>query len=167
MKGKDQDHPHIREVTIVVAVITVSTTRSPETDTSGKIIQDLCEGAGMQVSHYAVVPDQLMTIRAEFFRAASAANCIILTGGTGLTVDDCTIEAVQPLLDKVLDGFGEIFRTKSYAEIGVAAVLSRAMGGVSSGNAVFCIPGSPEAARLATSEIIIPVARHLISHSGA
>jgi molybdenum cofactor biosynthesis protein B len=165
-EGHAERHPHIRDVSVTVAVVTVSTTRSTGTDESGRIIQDLCEEAGMQVTHYAVVPDLVQPIRQEFFRAAAVANCIIITGGTGLTRDDCTIEAIQPLLEKVIDGFGEVFRARSYAEIGAASVLSRALGGVTGGKAVFCIPGSPGAVRLATKEVIIPVVRHVVSHAG-
>jgi molybdenum cofactor biosynthesis protein B len=165
-EGDAGHHPHIRGVSVTVAVVTVSTTRSVETDESGRIIRQLCEEAGMQVTHYAVVPDRVQPIREEFFRASTVANCIIFTGGTGLTRDDCTIEAIQPLLEKVLDGFGEVFRAKSYAEIGAASVLSRALGGITSGKAVFCIPGSPGAVRLATKEVILPVVRHVVSHAG-
>jgi molybdenum cofactor biosynthesis protein B len=166
-REKQEHHPHVRDVPITIAIITVSTTRSMETDLSGRIIRELCEEASMPIAHYAVVPDRITEIREEFFRAAATADCIICSGGTGLTKDDCTIEAISPLLDRVLNGFGEIFRWRSYGEIGAAAVLSRAIGGISSGKAVFCIPGSPEAARLAVSEIIIPVARHMISHAKA
>ena len=98
-------------------------------------------------------------------RALDRASCIVLNGGTGLTHDDCTIEAVTPLLDKQIDGFGELFRMMSFSEISSAAMLSRAVAGISGGKAIFCIPGSTGAAKLATSALIIPEIRHILTHA--
>jgi molybdenum cofactor biosynthesis protein B len=133
---------HIRGITLTGAVITVSSSRTPETDESGQVIKDLLGEDGMD-----------------------HANCVILTGGTGLTPDDCTIEAVRPFLEKEMEGFGEIFRAKSFQEIGAAAILSRALGGISHGKAVFCLPGSVPAVTLATRELILPAIRHILSHA--
>ena len=158
---------HLKPLTVNGAVITVSSTRTPETDTSGKALIDLLSVAEIEVTHYAVVPDDLARIRSEVSTALSRANCVIVTGGTGLTSDDVTIEAVAPLLEKTIDGFGELFRLKSYEEVGTAAILSRAIAGVVDGRAVFCIPGSTKAVTLAAREIIIPEIRHILTHAGA
>jgi len=161
------DSSHLKPLTVTGAIITVSSTRKPETDTSGKTLIDLLSAAEIEVTHYAVVPDDQERISAEVRVALSHANCVIVTGGTGLTSDDVTIEAVAPLLEKTIDGFGELFRLKSYDEIGTAAILSRAIAGVVGGRVVFCIPGSTKAVTLAAREIIIPEIRHILSHAGA
>ena len=156
---------HLKPVIVTGAVITVSSSRKPETDTSGKTLIDLLSAAGIEVTHYAIVPDDLERIRSEVHAAVSRATCVIVTGGTGLTPDDVTIEAVAPLLEKTIDGFGELFRLKSYEEIGTAAILSRAIAGVVDGRVVFCIPGSTKAVTLAAREIIIPEIRHILTHA--
>ena len=156
---------HVSFIEIKAAVITVSTTRTPETDTSGMTITTILKDAGIPVWHYAIVPDRIETIRAELFRALKTTNCVILNGGTGLTHDDCTIEAVSPLLEKKIDGFGELFRAKSFLEIGTSTMLSRAIAGVSEGKAIFSIPGSTPAVTLATKELIVPEIAHIISHA--
>jgi len=158
---------HLKPLTVTGAVVTVSSSRKPGTDTSGKTLIDLLSAAGIEVTHYNVVPDDLDGIRSEVYVALSRANCIIFTGGTGLTPDDCTIEAVAPLLEKEIPGFGELFRQKSYEEIGTAAILSRAIAGVIGGRAVFCIPGSTKAVTLAARSIIIPEIRHILTHASA
>ena len=156
---------HVRGITVTGAVITVSSSRTPETDGSGQAIKDLLGGDGIEVTYYALVPDRIEHIRTALVLALDHANCVILTGGTGLTPDDCTIEAVRPFLEKEMEGFGEIFRAKSFQEIGVAAILSRALGGISRGKAVFCLPGSVPAVTLATRELILPAIRHILSHA--
>jgi molybdenum cofactor biosynthesis protein B len=156
---------HISSIEIKAAVITVSTTRTPETDTSGMTITTILKDAGIPVQHYAIVPDRIEAIRAELFRALKTTNCVILNGGTGLTHDDCTIEAVSPLLEKRIDGFGELFRAKSFLEIGTSTMLSRAIAGVSEGKAIFSIPGSTPAVTLATKELIVPEIAHILSHA--
>jgi len=156
---------HIRPFEITGAVITVSTTRVPDTDTSGKTITDLMKEKSIPVNHYAVVPDRINAIRDELFLALKKANCIVINGGTGLTHDDCTIEAVAPLLQKKIEGFGEFFRMKSIGQIGTASMLSRAVAGIIDGKAVFCIPGSTPAVTLATTELILPEITHILSHA--
>jgi len=159
---------HLKPLTVTGAVVTVSSSRKPETDTSGKALIDILTVADIEVTHYTVVPDDLERIRFEVYVALSRANCIIFTGGTGLTPDDCTIEAIAPLLEKEIQGFGELFRLKSYEEIGTAAILSRAIAGIIGGRAaVFCIPGSRKAVTLAAREIIIPEIRHILTHASA
>ncbi len=156
---------HIHSLKITGAVITVSSTRTQDTDTSGETIKRLLKGAGIEISHYAIVPDTIEAVRCEVFTALKCANCIILNGGTGLTHDDCTVEAVLPLFDKRIEGFGEFFRMMSFGEIGSAAMLSRAVAGISGGKAIFCIPGSTGAVKLATSGLIIPEIGHILSHA--
>lgn len=158
---------HLKPLTVTGAVVTVSSSRKPETDASGKTLIDLLSAADIEVTHYVVIPDDMERIRSEVYVALSRANCIIFTGGTGLTPDDCTIEAVAPLLEKKIDGFGELFRLKSYEEIGTAAILSRAIAGIVGGRAVFCIPGSTKAVALAAREIIIPEIRHILTHASS
>ena len=158
---------HLKPLTVTGAVITVSSSQKPGTDASGKVLIDLLSADGIEVTHYAVVPDDVARIRAEVSAAIARATCVIVTGGTGLTPDDVTIDAVAPLLAKTIDGFGELFRLKSYEEIGTAAILSRAIAGVIDGRAVFCIPGSTKAVTLAAREIIIPEIRHILTHASS
>jgi molybdenum cofactor biosynthesis protein B len=120
------DKKHVSAVQIAAAVITVSSTRTQENDTSGRAICEIFQDAGIRVNHYSIVPDHIELIRAEVYNSLKKSNCIIINGGTGLTQDDCTIEAVLPLLEKKIDGFGELFRMKSYQEIGTSSMLSRA-----------------------------------------
>jgi molybdenum cofactor biosynthesis protein B len=159
------NHNHIKPFEITGAVITVSTTRTLESDTSGKTIIRLLEEKRITIRHYAIVPDCIEAIRNEFFIAVKSANCIIINGGTGLTHDDCTIEAISPLLEKRIEGFGEFFRMKSIQQIGTASMLSRAVAGIIGGKAVFCIPGSTPAVTLATADLILPEIAHIISHA--
>jgi molybdenum cofactor biosynthesis protein B len=159
------DQEQVKNGTAFAAIITVSTTRTAEQDLSGPAIRTILDDAGIETVYYAVVPDDIGRIRTAFFAALSLANCIIINGGTGLTHDDRTIEAIEPLLEKRMDGFGELFRWKSYGEIGTAAMLSRALGGTFGGRAIFCIPGSPKAVQLAVRELIIPEITHILSHA--
>lgn len=155
------------------AVITVSTSRyskygdaaSPEEcdDESGKIIVDELKKAGHKVN-YKLLPDDRLMLESTLIDMLEGADIAIVCGGTGLTASDVTIEAVTPMLQKTIPGFGELFRIKSYEQIGTPSLLTRAMAGVIEDKAVFCIPGSPNAARLAVSEIIIPELAHIISH---
>jgi molybdenum cofactor biosynthesis protein B len=156
---------HVRQITITAAVITVSSSRTPETDESGQAIKNLLQEAGIEVTYYALVPDRVEHIRTALVLALDHAGCIILTGGTGLTPDDCTIEAVRPFLEKEMEGFGEIFRWKSFQEIGTAAMLTRALAGISHGKAVFSLPGSVPAVILGTRDLIIPEIGHILSHA--
>jgi molybdenum cofactor biosynthesis protein B len=156
---------HITQLTIIASIITVSSTRTRENDTSGNTISDILKTAGIEIQHYAIVPDNIESIRTEIYYALKNSNCIIINGGTGLTHDDCTIEAVIPLLEKRIDGFGELFRFKSYQEIGTSSMLSRALAGTCHGKVIFCIPGSTPAVTLATKELIVPEIAHILSHA--
>jgi molybdenum cofactor biosynthesis protein B len=159
------DPSHIQNIPIRGAVITVSTSRTEAEDISGKLIRQMLEEAGIPVSYYCVVPDSIPAIQAAAREAYQEANCIVINGGTGLTHDDRTIEAIEPLLEKKMDGFGELFRMKSFEEIGTRALLSRALAGVTGGRAIFAIPGSSGAVRLATRDLIIPEIRHILTHA--
>ncbi len=156
---------HIQTIKISAAIITVSSSRNKENDSSGATISTLLSAAGIPVNHYAIVPDRVEAIRNEVFTAMKMTNCIIINGGTGLTHDDCTIEAILPLFEKKIDGFGEFFRIKSLQEIGTSAMLSRAIAGIMYGKAIFCIPGSTPAVTLATKELILPEIAHILSHA--
>jgi len=159
------DPSHIQDIPINVGILVISTSRTEKEDKSGLSIKELLNDAKISVLHMTVIPDKIQAIRSGIIAALETCNCIILTGGTGITRDDCTIEAVEPLLEKHLDGFGELFRIKSYEEVGTRVVLSRAIAGTIGTSIIFCIPGSPNAATLATREIIIPEIKHLLTHA--
>jgi molybdenum cofactor biosynthesis protein B len=156
---------HVKNLEISAAIITVSSTRNRENDSSGKTISTLLNDQKIPIQHYAIVPDQIDAIRNELFTAMKNTNCIIFNGGTGLTHDDCTIEAISPLLEKKIDGFGELFRMKSFQEIGTSSILSRAIAGIIQEKVIFCIPGSTPAVTLATRELILPEIAHILSHA--
>ncbi|MFA5347900.1 MAG: MogA/MoaB family molybdenum cofactor biosynthesis protein [Methanoregula sp.] len=162
---RTMNQKHIISIQISAAIITVSSTRTRETDISGKTLCEIFKNAGIPIYHYGIVQDSIESIRAEVYHSLVKSNCIVLNGGTGLTYDDCTIEAVMPLLDKKIDGFGELFRMKSYQEIGTSSMLSRALAGICHGKAIFCIPGSTPAVTLAAKELIIPEIAHILSHA--
>lgn len=145
-------------------VLTISDSKTPETDTSGILIRELLTGAGHTVAGHAIVRDEPADVTAVIRRGADdpAVQAFVLTGGTGVTSRDSTFEAVEALLDKRLTGFGELFRMLSYEQVGAAAMLSRAQAGVFRGRAVFSLPGSPNACRLALEKLIIPELGHLL-----
>ena len=139
-----------------IAIMVVSDSRTEETDTSGKILVESLTGAGHQCAEKAIVPDDVYLIRAKLsaWIINPSINAIISTGGTGVTGRDGTPEAVQPLLDKELNGFGEVFRTLSYEEIGTSTMQSRAIAGVANGHYIFCVPGSSGACKTAWNKLI-------------
>lgn len=144
-------------------IITISDTRTPETDTSGAAIRSALAGAGHEVAHYALVKDEPAQI-VELVRRLESEGCqVVLTnGGTGVARRDSTFEAIDGLLDKRLPGFGELFRMLSYADIGPGAMLSRATAGVHGRTLIFCMPGSTGAVRLAMEKLILPELQHLV-----
>ncbi|MDE0885517.1 MAG: molybdenum cofactor biosynthesis protein MoaB [Myxococcota bacterium] len=148
---------------VATAVITVSDTRSLETDTGGALAESLLIEAGHPVLSREIVADEPTEIRAvvEAQLARADIQVVLLTGGTGVAPRDQTPEAVEPLLDRVIPGFGELFRFLSYEEIGSAALLSRALAGLVDGRVVFVIPGSRGAVRLALEKLILPEIGHL------
>jgi len=141
---------------IGIAVLTVSDSRDEQSDKSGRLLVARLTGAGHRLAEKLVVPDDIYQIRAAVSRwiADPAVNAIITTGGTGVTGRDGTPEAVRPLLDKVLDGFGEMFRSISYADIRTSTLQSRALAGVANATYVFCVPGSSGACATAWDELI-------------
>ncbi len=155
------------------AILTISTSKywnreKGETDIgdlSGEIAQELVRKSGHEVVYYNVLPDDEDKIHEGISNALNAdADFVIMSGGTGLTKNDVTIEVVSKLLKKEITGFGELFRLKSYEEIGTASVLSRAIAGVINQRAIFCLPGSPAAVKLALTGIIMPEIAHIMKH---
>jgi len=146
------------------AVVTVSDSRTEETDSSGRVIIDRLRGAGHRVIEYAIVPDSFEQIQA-MMRALlerDEVEVIILNGGTGITRRDVTVEAVASFFDKRLEGFGELFRHLSYEEIGPAAIMSRACAGLAVGRIIICLPGSTGAVVMAMERIILPQIGHMV-----
>ena len=160
---EDHDHHHHDVAELGVAVLTVSSSRSLDDDPAGDAIADIVEGAGHEVSIRELVRDEHDGVQDAVDRLVDRGDtdCVVTTGGTGVTPDDVTVEAVEPLFEKRLPGFGELFRTLSYEEIGTKVVGTRAAAGVADGVPVFCLPGSENAARLGVGEIIVEEAPHL------
>ncbi len=143
-------------VPLDIAVLTVSDSRSEENDTSGRTLAERLVEAGHRLAEKVIVPDDIYAIRAIVSRwiADPGVQVVITTGGTGVTGRDGTPEAVQVLLDKELEGFGEIFRAISFEEIQTSTIQSRALGGVANGTLLFCVPGSSGACRTAWDKLI-------------
>lgn len=158
-----QEHRQQAPHSIRCAVITVSDTRTPETDTSGQFMQQALTQAGHRVGAYTIVkdePDEIRRLLRHFIQDADT-DAVLLSGGTGLSSRDGTYEVVQACLDKELTGFGELFRYLSYGEIGSAAMMSRATAGVASGTVIVSMPGSSAAVRLAMEQLILPELAHM------
>lgn len=145
------------------AVVTVSDTRTEETDDSGRIIQEALRNEGHSISMYRIVKDEASQIREAVLESLEISDVVICNGGTGISPRDVTVEALVPLMSRILEGFGEIFRTLSYKEIGSSAMLSRALAGVVEDNLVFCLPGSPNAVKVAMEELVLPEMGHVLS----
>ncbi|MDA0266640.1 MAG: molybdenum cofactor biosynthesis protein B [Cyanobacteria bacterium] len=143
-------------IPINIAVLTVSDSRTAETDKSGQLLCDLLLEAGHHLAEKVIVPDDIYQIRAVVSRwiADELVQAVITTGGTGVTGRDGTPEAIQPLLDKEIQGFGEIFRMISYQEIKTSTIQSRALSGVANGTYLFCLPGSSGACRTGWDALI-------------
>ena len=148
-------------------MLTISDTRTLETDHSGLLLCNSLTAAGHQLVERQIVPDEPDVIAGRVCQLCAALDLdsLLLTGGTGISPRDRTPEAVRPLLDLELTGFGELFRSLSYAEIGAAAMLSRAFAGRRGGVLIFCLPGSQNAVRLAVDKILLPELPHLVHHS--
>lgn len=153
--GKKQDREFIP---VSIAVLTVSDTRTEADDTSGQALVERLTGAGHRLAEKVIVPDDIYRLREVVSRwiADPGVNVVITTGGTGMTGRDSTPEAIRPLLDKELEGVGELFRWLSYRDIKTSTVASRALGGVANGTFIFCLPGSTGACRTGWDEIIEP-----------
>lgn len=143
-------------VPLNIAILTVSDTRTEDTDVSGRSLVERLSGAGHRLADKRIVPDDIYRIRAVVSEwiASESIQAVITTGGTGVTGRDGTPEAVSVLFDKTLDGFGEVFRAISYQEIKTSTIQSRAVAGVANGTYIFCLPGSSGACRTAWDQII-------------
>ena len=163
----DTEHKQHAPGSVRCVVITVSDTRTSDTDTSGRAIVDLLIRAGHTVVGRSVVKDEPSDIRTAIERqlASFEVDVIITTGGTGITSRDTTFETVDALLEKRLDGFGELFRMLSYQEIGAAAMMSRATAGLSAGHILVALPGSEAAVRLAMERLLLPELGHLVQQA--
>lgn len=159
-----QPHPDLPGLTVSCAVITVSDTRSPQTDNSGQRIEQLLVAARHTIGFYAIVKDEPEQIRAQLasFGQRADLDVAIFNGGTGIAPRDTTYEAIASLLEKTLPGFGELFRYLSYQEIGSRAMASRAIAGVYQGKLIFSLPGSTNAVQLAIEKLILPELTHLV-----
>jgi molybdenum cofactor biosynthesis protein B len=155
------DHQKHARANLKVGVITASDSRSPETDESGKLIRTLLEAAGHLVVYYEILPDDGEKISAALVNNLPNLDAIIINGGTGITARDGTTEVVKSVIDKELEGFGELFRMLSFQEIGAAAMMSRAVAGVRHGKFVAAVPGSPDACRLAMERLLLPELGHI------
>ena len=168
-KPSSHHHHHRKDAVKAVAtvVVTVSDTRTLETDKGGNLVAELLEGAGHPVAGREIVKDEPEAIRAAVEQALSAdgVRAVILTGGTGVAPRDVTPESVAPLLEREIPGFGELFRMLSYEDIGSAALLSRAVAGLARGRVLFVIPGSRGAVRLALEKLIVPELGHLAAEA--
>ena len=163
MTAVHEEHKAQRPTSIRCAVITVSDTRTIETDTGGQAVIDHLKAAGHTVCTREIIPDEPARMRPLLLSlsAREEVDAILLTGGTGITSRDQTFETVTGLLERPLPGYVEIFRMLSYQEIGPAAILSRAVAGLIARTIVMTMPGSPAAVRLAMEKIIVPELPHL------
>ncbi len=158
------DHKATSPASVRCYVLTISDTRTTATDTSARAIAELLEASGHEVAGRAIVKDDPDAIRAAIAAQleGSTARVIITTGGTGITSRDSTYEVVSRLLEKRLEGFGELFRMLSYQEIGAAAMMSRACAGTARGKIIVSLPGSENAVRLGMTKLLIPELGHLV-----
>lgn len=159
----DHDHHHHDLDTLGASIVTVSSSRSLDDDPAGDAIVAAFEAEDHEVVHRELVGDTFDGVQGTVKRLVGRedTDVVVTTGGTGVTPDDVTVEATRTLFDKTLPGFGELFRDLSYEEIGTKVVGTRAVAGVTDGVPVFCLPGSENAARLGTEEIIVTEAPHL------
>ena len=149
---------------VVCWVVTISDTRAEDTDVSGKLIAERLEQSGHIVAKKFILPDEPAQLEALLREgiAADDVQAILCNGGTGISFRDRSYEAVERVLEKRLDGFGELFRVLSYEEIGSAAMMSRAVAGIANGTAIFSVPGSKHAVELAMTRLILPELGHIL-----
>jgi molybdenum cofactor biosynthesis protein B len=158
------EHRRDAPTSVAVHVITISDTRTLETDTSGRLIASLLDESGHRVAGRTVLKDEPEDVRRTVAALVrdEAVDVVITTGGTGITARDSTFEAIDGLLEKRLVGFGELFRMLSYQEIGAAAMLSRATAGLTTRTVILSLPGSEHAVRLAMEKLVLPELGHLV-----
>jgi molybdenum cofactor biosynthesis protein B len=157
-------HPDLEFTSVHCAVITVSDTRTLETDRSGQLMQQLLQTAGHNTISYTILKDEPNQIQTQLKSLCDRPDidAILLNGGTGIAPRDTTYDAVEQLLDKTLPGFGELFRWLSYQEIGSRAIASRALAGVYRSKLIFSLPGSTNAVRLGMEKLVLPELAHLV-----
>jgi len=160
--GAVEEHKAHAPKSVRCAVITISDSRTEATDESGALLRKLLSDAGHRVGFHQIVKDDARAIASVVDKAAKLADAIITNGGTGLAPRDVTIETIEPKLEKVLPGFGELFRMLGHERIGSAAMMSRALAGVYKGALIFCLPGSPDAVSLAMEGLILPELGHAV-----
>jgi molybdenum cofactor biosynthesis protein B len=158
------EHRESAPETVRVAIVTISDTRTPETDTGGDVAEELLRDAGQEVVERRIVRDEVSGIRNNLvdLLARSDVDAVVTTGGTGISARDTTYEVVDRMLEKRLDGFGEIFRMLSYKEIGAAAIMSRALAGAVGSKFVASLPGSRNAVGLAVEKLLVPELAHVV-----
>ncbi|VTT87929.1 Molybdenum cofactor biosynthesis protein MoaB [Halorubrum sp. DM2] len=166
--GNGHDHHHHDVDSVAVAVVTVSSSRSADEDPAGDYVAAAFEDAGHEIAVRELIGDDYDSVQGTVDRLARRkdTDAVVTTGGTGVTPDDVTPEAVRGLFAKRLPGFGELFRRLSYEEIGTRTIGSRATAGVVSATPVFCLPGSENAVRLGVDEVILPEVSHLVGLAG-
>ncbi len=162
-----EEHRRASPTRLTFAVVTVSDTRDQASDRGGSFLVQSIEGAGHVVKARAIVPDEPDAIRAAVADAVAddEVELVLTTGGTGIAPRDVTYETLRGVFERELPGFGELFRWLSFAEIGSATILSRAVGGICGTTVVLALPGSPKALRLAMDEIVLKEAGHLVSQA--
>jgi molybdenum cofactor biosynthesis protein B len=162
-----EQHRQYAPTRLGFALITVSDSRTPETDTSGRTMRERIEAAGHSVASATIVPDEIPAVRAALLAAlgVDGVDVVAVSGGTGFSPRDVTIEAATPLFERPIEGFGELFRMLSFSDVGPAAMLSRAAAGLVQGRAIFLLPGSPKAVALALDRLILPEAGHLLGQA--
>ncbi|BAY12957.1 MogA/MoaB family molybdenum cofactor biosynthesis protein [Calothrix sp. NIES-2098] len=160
-----QPHPDSPIITVNCAVVTVSDTRSLETDKSGQLIKELLLAANHRVLAHQIIKDEPKQIQEQIklLGEATDLDVVIFNGGTGIAPRDTTYDAIEKLLEKTLPGFGELFRFLSYQEIGSRAIASRAVAGIYQNQLIFSLPGSSNAVRLGMEKLILPELVHLVS----
>lgn len=155
-------HPVLEGISVSCAVMTISDSRTPDTDRSGQLLQALLQAAGHTIGHYQIIPDEPDQIQATLSHLPSEIQAVICNGGTGIAPRDTTYDALSGLLEKTLPGFGELFRYLSFPEIGSRAMASRAIAGVYQNRLIFSLPGSTNGVRLAMEQLILPELPHLV-----
>ncbi|WP_138497763.1 molybdenum cofactor biosynthesis protein B [Nostoc sp. PA-18-2419] len=160
-----QPHPDSSGMTLTCGVVTISDTRTPETDKSGQLIQQLLIAANHTVGAYEIIKDEPAEVQQQIENLGKSTNldALIFNGGTGIAPRDTTYDAIEQFLEKTLPGFGELFRFLSYQQIGSRAIASRAVAGVYQNKLIFSLPGSSNAVQLAMEKLILPELAHLVS----
>ncbi len=158
------EHKKLENKNVGCVVLVTSDTRTEETDESGKLIKQRLSESGHKVVYYCILKNDAPTLKNKIIALIKQdeVQVIITSGGTGLSHKDVTIDTIQPMLEKKLDGFGELFRNLTYQELGTASIMSRATAGIINGKVIICFPGSLGAATLAMDKIILPEIGHLV-----